>query len=160
LWFEGAYVIILKCDELYASTGALRKVNGYIHSKHRKPDVAISTTFQVSHSPNLFSTMLSALRSSAARAARPLKSQQTALRFVSSTPRVLGDHGPKPPSLIGEGAKAGEVPTDLNQSTGLERFQIMGNLQGVDVFGMEPLVLTKLGTKAEPTVIPSLVCPV
>jgi len=103
--------------------------------------------------------MLSAFRSAATRAARPLKIQQSSVRFVSTTPRIFGDHhAPKPPSLIGEGAKVGEVPTDLNQATGLERLQIMGSMQGIDVFSMEPLELTKLGTKSDPTIVATMVC--
>lgn len=77
-------------------------------------------------------------------------------RALSSTPRVLGGHA-APPSLLGEGASAGSVPTDENQATGLERLQILGNLEGVDVFDMKPLEMTRLGTVENPIQIHSWV---
>lgn len=40
----------------------------------------------------------------------------------------------------------GTVPTDLEQATGLERFEILGKMQGVDVFDMKPLDASRLGT--------------
>lgn len=44
-----------------------------------------------------------------------------------------------------------------NQSTGLERFELLGNLEGVDVFDMKPLEVTRLGTVEDPIPIYSLV---
>ncbi|KAL9101874.1 MAG: hypothetical protein Q9163_002919 [Psora crenata] len=41
--------------------------------------------------------------------------------------------------LLPPGAEPGTIPTDLEQSTGLERFEILGKMQGVDVFDMRPL---------------------
>ncbi|EIW70513.1 hypothetical protein TREMEDRAFT_19210, partial [Tremella mesenterica DSM 1558] len=58
--------------------------------------------------------------------------------------------------LIGPGGKPGEVPTDEEQSTGLERFQLLGKLEGVDVFDMKPLEMTRLGTVESPIPIYSL----
>ncbi|OWT40532.1 cytochrome c oxidase subunit 5b [Cryptococcus neoformans Bt1] len=43
-----------------------------------------------------------------------------------------------------------------NQSTGLERFELLGNLEGVDVFDMKPLEVTRLGTVEDPIPIYSL----
>lgn len=48
--------------------------------------------------------------------------------------------------LIGPGAAPGTVPTDLEQSTGLERLEILGKMEGVDVFDMRPLDASRLGT--------------
>lgn len=48
--------------------------------------------------------------------------------------------------LMGPGAAVGTVPTDLEQATGLERFEILGKMQGVDVFDMKPLDASRLGT--------------
>lgn len=62
-----------------------------------------------------------------------------------------------PPVLQGEGAPPGTVPTDENQSTGLERYELLGKLQGVDVFDMKPLQADRLGTKKDPIVVQSLV---
>jgi cytochrome c oxidase subunit 5b len=38
------------------------------------------------------------------------------------------------------------MPTDLEQSTGLERLEILGKMQGVDVFDMSPLDASRKGT--------------
>ena len=48
--------------------------------------------------------------------------------------------------LLPPGAEPGTVPTDLEQATGLERLEILGKMQGVDVFDMRPLDSTRLGT--------------
>jgi cytochrome c oxidase subunit 5b len=92
--------------------------------------------------------MLSAVRSLSLRA-RPLT------RSLATTPRVFAGH--KAPALIGEGAKPGEVPTDENQSTGLERLEILGKMEGIDVFDMNPLEMTRMGTLQDPIKIYSLV---
>ena len=47
--------------------------------------------------------------------------------------------------LLPPGAAPGEVATDLDQSTGLERFEILGKMQGVDVFDMKPLDASRKG---------------
>ena len=49
--------------------------------------------------------------------------------------------------LLPPGAEPGTVPTDLDQSTGLERFEILGKMQGVDVFDMKPLDASRKGTE-------------
>ncbi|KAL8969029.1 MAG: hypothetical protein Q9197_004561 [Variospora fuerteventurae] len=43
------------------------------------------------------------------------------------------------------GAAPGTIPTDLEQATGLERFEILGKMQGIDVFDMKPLDASRLG---------------
>lgn len=65
--------------------------------------------------------------------------------------------GPASPSLFGEGSKAGEVPTDINQSTGLDRLQTLGNLEGVEVFDLNPLDASRIGTVENPILVYSLV---
>jgi hypothetical protein len=52
--------------------------------------------------------------------------------------------------LIGPGAAVGTVPTDLEQATGLERFEILGKMQGIDVFDMKPLDASRKGTAQSP----------
>jgi cytochrome c oxidase subunit 5b len=97
----------------------------------------------------------------AARIARP-----TARLF--STSNILRNSAPKPfktaenlaevetkYDLIGKGAQPGEVPTDLQQATGLERFELLGKLEGVEVFETEPLDASKIGTMADPVLIDS-----
>lgn len=54
-----------------------------------------------------------------------------------------------------EGAQPGTVPTDLEQATGLERFEILGKMQGIDVFDMKPLPSDRLGTIKEPIMVKS-----
>jgi len=43
------------------------------------------------------------------------------------------------------GAQPGTVPTDLEQATGLERLEILGKMQGIDIFDMRPLDASRLG---------------
>ncbi|KAF2808281.1 subunit IV of cytochrome c oxidase [Mytilinidion resinicola] len=53
------------------------------------------------------------------------------------------------------GAAPGTVPTDLEQATGLERFEILGKMEGVDVFDMKPLDSSRKGTLDNPIVVKS-----
>lgn len=48
--------------------------------------------------------------------------------------------------LVGPGATPGTVPTDLEQATGLERLEILGKMQGIDIFDMKPLDASRKGT--------------
>lgn len=57
--------------------------------------------------------------------------------------------------LIGPGAKPGTVPTDLEQSTGLERLEILGKMEGVDIFDMRPLDASRKGTVDNPIMVKS-----
>ncbi|KAH9935258.1 cytochrome c oxidase polypeptide IV [Amylocystis lapponica] len=84
----------------------------------------------------------------AARAAvRP--SRSLAGRALSTSATRLSGHAPTP-QLFGEGAKAGEVPSDENQSTGIERLQVLAAKEGVEVFDFKPLDSSRIGTLAEP----------
>jgi hypothetical protein len=49
--------------------------------------------------------------------------------------------------LIGPGAAVGAVPTDLEQATGLERLEILGKMQGIDIFDMKPLDASRKGAR-------------
>ncbi|OBZ72197.1 Cytochrome c oxidase subunit 4, mitochondrial [Grifola frondosa] len=53
-------------------------------------------------------------------------------------------------AIFGEGAKPGEVPTEENQATGLERLQVLGDKYGVEVFDLKPLDSSRIGTLADP----------
>ena len=77
-------------------------------------------------------------------------------RSIHSTALRMAGGGP--PIIQGEGSAPGEVPTDESQSTGLERFELLGKLQGVDVFDLKPLESSRLGTKKDPILVQSLVC--
>ncbi|KAG0129028.1 cytochrome c oxidase [Tuber indicum] len=58
--------------------------------------------------------------------------------------------------LIPPGAAPGEVPTDYNQATGLERLEILGKIEGIDIFDMKPLDASRRGTLDNPIVVRSL----
>jgi cytochrome c oxidase subunit 5b len=68
----------------------------------------------------------------------------------ASAIRRSDDHHAAAPSIYGVGAKPGEIPTDESQSTGLDRVQVLGLLEGVDVFDLEPLDSSRIGTLADP----------
>lgn len=57
----------------------------------------------------------------------------------------------------GTGGKDGQVPTDLEQATGLERFELLMKLKGEEAFSLEPLEVTRMGTPKEPIMVFSLV---
>ncbi|KAK0623729.1 cytochrome c oxidase subunit VB [Immersiella caudata] len=57
--------------------------------------------------------------------------------------------------LRGPGAAPSTVPTDLEQSTGLERLEILGKMEGVDIFDMRPLDASRLGTVEDPILVRS-----
>ncbi|KAM5530998.1 hypothetical protein V8D89_015325 [Ganoderma adspersum] len=83
----------------------------------------------------------------AARAAlRPART--AAVRAISSTAARRSDV--PTPQIYGEGAKPGQIPTDENQSTGLERLQVLGAIEGVEVFDSKPLDSSRIGTLADP----------
>lgn len=54
-----------------------------------------------------------------------------------------------------EGAEIGTVPTDVEQATGLERLEILGKMQGIDIFDMKPLPSDRLGTLKDPIMVRS-----
>lgn len=89
-----------------------------------------------------------------------LRSFSTTLSIKNSTPKefktatTLADVKSKF-DLIGKGAQEGEVPTDLQQATGLERFELLGKMEGIEVFETEPLDASRIGTMANPVLIDS-----
>jgi hypothetical protein len=80
------------------------------------------------------------------------------LRALSTSAiRRSDDHHASAPTIFGVGAKPGETPTDQSQSTGLDRVQVLGLLEGVDVFDLEPLDSSRIGTLADPVKVFSAV---
>jgi len=63
---------------------------------------------------------------------------------------ILSDEDILPP-----GAPVGTIPTDWNQSTGLERLELLGKMIDVDIFDMKPLDSSRLGTMEKPIVVPT-----
>ncbi|CAK7567956.1 MAG: Cytochrome c oxidase subunit 4 [Sporothrix epigloea] len=57
--------------------------------------------------------------------------------------------------LLGPGAAPGTVPTDLEQSTGIERLEILGKMEDVDIFDMRPLDASRRGTVEDPILVRS-----
>ncbi|KAJ5574345.1 uncharacterized protein N7459_008772 [Penicillium hispanicum] len=55
--------------------------------------------------------------------------------------------------LIPPGAKPGTVPTDYIQATGLERLELIGKMQGIDIFDMRPLDASRKGTIDNPIIV-------
>ncbi|GAD93354.1 cytochrome c subunit Vb, putative [Paecilomyces variotii No. 5] len=55
--------------------------------------------------------------------------------------------------LIPPGAKPGTMPTDIEQATGLERLELLGKMQGIDIFDMRPLDASRKGTLDNPIIV-------
>lgn len=60
-------------------------------------------------------------------------------------------------SLIGPGAKEGTIPTDYEQATGLQRLELLGKREGVDVFDMEMPISEGKGTMQDPYLVPTYI---
>ena len=95
-------------------------------------------------------------------AARPTLKPKSSTRIRPFSTSLPVSSGPPAPQLFGEGGKVGQVPSDVEQATGLERLQLLGELEGVDVFDDSPLDASRIGTKSNPVLVPSYVrisCP-
>lgn len=57
--------------------------------------------------------------------------------------------------LLPPGAAPGTVPSDLEQATGLERLEILGKMENIDIFDMKPLDASRKGTLDNPIVVRS-----
>ncbi|KAG8213130.1 cytochrome c oxidase polypeptide IV, partial [Butyriboletus roseoflavus] len=100
----------------------------------------------------MLNTALRAARPVALRATR--RANSTAFRALSTT--ATRRSGPPPPQLFGPGGKPGEIPTDEQQATGLERFQLLGEMEGYDAFDLQPLDSSRVGTLQDPIKVYSL----
>lgn len=58
-----------------------------------------------------------------------------------------------PETLIGPGAKEGTVPTEVEQATGLARLELLGKMEGIDVFDTKPLDSSRIGTMENPILV-------
>ena len=101
----------------------------------------------------MLNTAVRAARPVVLRAARPANS--IAFRALSATAGRRS--GAPPPQLFGPGGKTGEIPTDEQQATGLERFQLLGEMEGYDAFDLQPLDSSRVGTLQDPIKVYSLV---
>jgi len=57
--------------------------------------------------------------------------------------------------LLPPGATSGTMPTDIEQATGLERLELLGKMEGIDIFDMRPLDASRLGTLEDPIIVKS-----
>jgi hypothetical protein len=125
------------------------------------PDVAQRPSSPSKTLTSLTSTMLSSVLRAAARPARTLRPATAAARsfapraFATSAARASGHTAA--PKIFGEGGKAGEIPTDEEQMTGLARLQLLGDLEGTPVFDYAPLEADRVGTPKNPVKVYSLV---
>lgn len=85
-------------------------------------------------------------QSAAANNSTPAKSEKASLKL--SDVKTVDD-------LVGPGAQPGTVPTDLEQATGIERLEILGKMEGVDIFDMRPLDASRRGTLKDPIMVRS-----
>ncbi|CAG85159.1 DEHA2B04664p [Debaryomyces hansenii CBS767] len=74
-----------------------------------------------------------------------------AAKTATKLSEVTGPDG----SLIGPGAKEGTIPSDLEQATGLERFELLGKMEGIDVFDMENPIFEGSGSMKDPYLVPT-----
>ncbi|KDE06216.1 hypothetical protein MVLG_03495 [Microbotryum lychnidis-dioicae p1A1 Lamole] len=93
-----------------------------------------------------------AVRSPVARAAVVAAPRMATRSFLTSMRR----HSDAVPIIQGPGGKPGQVPTDLEQATGLERFELLMKLNGEEAFSLDPLEVTRLGTLQDPITVFSL----
>ncbi|KAK9244976.1 cytochrome c oxidase subunit VB-domain-containing protein [Lipomyces tetrasporus] len=61
----------------------------------------------------------------------------------------------RPEDLFGPGAEPGEVPSDFEQATGLERIELLSNMAGIDIWDLDPLPSNRVGTIEDPIIIDS-----
>ncbi|OBA23144.1 COX5B-domain-containing protein [Metschnikowia bicuspidata var. bicuspidata NRRL YB-4993] len=104
--------------------------------------------------------MLSRTIARVARQSRTLSSSRivfSATKLESKTATKLADVTGPDSSLIGAGATPGTIPTDIDQATGLERFEILGKMEGVDVFDMENPIFEGKGTMKDPYMVPTYI---
>ncbi|KAG7089552.1 hypothetical protein E1B28_011225 [Marasmius oreades] len=104
----------------------------------------------------MFSRAVSAARPAASRAFRSNVTPSTSVRAFSVSSRSSsGGHGPPPPQIFGPGIQPGEVPGIHEQSTGLERLQHLGELEGIPAFDTAALDSSRVGTKQNPILVAS-----
>ena len=58
--------------------------------------------------------------------------------------------------LIPQGAQSGTIATDLEQAIGLERLEILGKMEGIDIFDMRPLDSSRTGKKTSSDTHPAI----
>ncbi|ODV77278.1 Rubredoxin-like protein [Suhomyces tanzawaensis NRRL Y-17324] len=104
----------------------------------------LSRTFRIARQSNRF------LSSTRILASKPAPAN---VKTATNLAEVTGPDS----SLIGPGATPGTIPTDMDQATGLERFEILGKREGVDVFDLEDPITEGSGTPQDPYLVPTYI---
>ncbi|KAF1837110.1 COX5B-domain-containing protein [Decorospora gaudefroyi] len=107
-----------------------------------------------------FTTSVARWESAESKEAKENKIAQKETGHEANAPSVLEgftklDQIKSYDDLLPPGAKPGTVPTDAEQATGLERLEILGKMQGIDIFDMRPLDASRLGTMKDPITVNS-----
>ena len=124
-----------------------------------QPEAAVISHGPVNlpRSPSSLSSLTTKMLSRAAARALPrastLSARTSAVRTISTTARACSDGHPVVPKIYGPGSKPGEMPSLLDQATGLERLQLLGDIEGFEAFDRSPLDASRIGTKKEPIVV-------
>ena len=122
------------------------------------PSWITDSAHQSTLSKDMLHTALRSARASVLTTRAAVARPSSSFRSLSiSAIRRSDDHHAAAPSIYGVGAKPGEIPTDEAQSTGLDRVQVLGLLEGVDVFDLEPLDSSRIGTLTDPIKVLSVV---
>ncbi len=147
-----------KRKEVHGTTDKGSRASMLGHISHSAKTDSTKHLRHSQHRSAMLLRALNAVRPVVVAAAAKPSARTTALRsFASSSRRLSGDHH-GPPQLYGPGSKNAEaIPSDAEQATGLERFQLLGRMEGVDVFDLKPLDASRLGTAAEPIKVQSFV---
>lgn len=115
------------------------------------------------HQPHTQTLLTSRFSRTLVRAARQTRFISTSrvlaqgAKLESKTAATLAEVTGPDSSLIGPGAKPGTIPTDLDQATGLERAEILGKLEGVDIFDLEKPITEGKGTFQDPYLVPTYI---
>ncbi|KIY44047.1 COX5B-domain-containing protein [Fistulina hepatica ATCC 64428] len=105
----------------------------------------------------MYRTVANAIRPAARSWVRPAARAGVARAFSATSCAHSEEHHVTEPSIFGQGGKPGEIPTNFEQATGVERFELLGQLQGTNVFDVDsPLDSSRVGTKKDPILVPSL----
>lgn len=72
--------------------------------------------------------------------------------FFGNTPESTNDDTEikSEDDLLPQGAQPGTIATDVEQATGLERLEILGKMEGIDIFDMKPLDSSRTGKEDPP----------
>jgi len=85
-----------------------------------------------------------------------LRAEKTQPTLQTSSDKILSyDEVKTEKDLLPTGANPGTMPTDLEQATGLERLELLGKMQGIDLFDMKPLDASRKGTLEDPIIVNS-----